>query len=304
MKRTKKLAAALLAAVMLAATLVGCGMTSTAGGNTSTATGDTATASGGGKLEEIMDRGYLIVGTGSTNAPWHFYGDDGKLCGFDVSMAKILAESIFGDPEAVKFVEQSSDERVPNLVNGTVDICFQFMTINAERAQQIDFTVPYYTEGCEVLLYSSGKYKSADELTTALKGGATATVAILQNSFAEDIVATLLPDYKVKVDQYEDQALLYQALQSGRCDCAVCDMSNANYQAVLDSNFIASGITGYPQNYGAGVQKGDQEWLNYVNTVLIDAMTGATYQKYIDAYQQWFGVKLDPPATGKPTMYR
>ena len=66
-----------------------------------------------GKLEEVLSRGHLIVGTGSTNAPWHFYDDNGQLAGFDVSMAKILAKSLFGDPEAVKFVEQSSDERVP-----------------------------------------------------------------------------------------------------------------------------------------------------------------------------------------------
>ena len=40
------------------------------------------------------------------------------------------------------------------------------------------------------------------------------------------------------------------------------------------------------------------------NTVLIDAMCGATYQDYIDAYSQWFGVQLDPPMTGKPTMFK
>ena len=259
-----------------------------------------------GKLEEVLSRGYLIVGTGSTNAPWHFYDDNGKLAGFDVSMAKIVAKSLFGDPEAVKFVEQSSDERVPNLVNGNVDICFQFMTISAARAQQINFTVPYYTEGCEALLHKNGKYASGEELVNAMQNGEKGKIAILMNSYAEEIVAALFPGMKdsYEVNQYEDQALLYQALESKRCDAAVCDMSNANYQAVLDSNYIASGISGYPQNYGAGVQKGDQEWLNYVNTVLIDAMCGATYQDYIDAYSQWFGVQLDPPMTGKPTMFK
>ena len=259
-----------------------------------------------GKLEEVLSRGHLIVGTGSTNAPWHFYDDNGQLAGFDVSMAKILAKSLFGDPEAVKFVEQSSDERVPNLVNGNVDICFQFMTISAARAQQINFTVPYYTEGCEALLHKNGKYASGEELVAAMQNGEKVKIAILMNSYAEEIVAALFPGLQdsYEVNQYEDQALLYQALESKRCDAAVCDMSNANYQAVLDSNYIASGISGYPQNYGAGVQKGDQEWLNYVNTVLIDAMCGATYQEYIDAYKQWFGVELDPPMTGKPTMFK
>ena len=293
MKNMKKTFALLLVLVMAVVTVCsGCGQTASSGGDAAAATG--------GKLQEVLDRGHLIVGTGSTNAPWHFYDDNGNLCGFDVS------ESLFGDPEAVEFVEQSSDERVPNLVNGNVDICFQFMTINSERAQQIEFTVPYYTEGCEALLHKNSKYNTADSLLAALDGGEKITVAILQNSFAEDIVAALFPAYvgSYTVDQYEDQALLYQALESGRCDVAVCDMSNAKYQAVLDDSFIATGISGYPQNYGAGVQKGDQVWLNYVNTVLVDAMSGATYQSYIDAYEQWFGVTLDPPTTGKPAMYR
>ena len=237
-------------------------------------------------------------------APTKFYDDNGNLCGFDVSMAKIVANSLFGDPEKVKFVEQSSDERVPNLVNGNVDICFQFMTISAERAQQIEFTIPYYTEGCEALLHTNSKYKTGEQLLAAMDSGTKVTVAILQNSFAEDIVADVFAGHdNYTVDQYEDQALLYQALASGRCDVAVCDMSNAKYQASLDSNYIATGIAGRPQNYGAGVQKGDQVWLNYVNTVLQDAMSGATYQSYIDAFEQWFGVKLDPPKTGKPAMY-
>lgn len=298
MKKTAKKAVAVLMMLALVFALSACG----GAGSSDGADG----ASGGGKLQEVLNRGHLIVGTGSTNAPWHFYDDDGKLAGFDVEMAKILANSLFGDPEAVEFVEQSSDERVPNLVNGNVDICFQFMTISAERAQQIEFTVPYYTEGAEALLHKNGSYTSAEDLLAAMDGGTKVTIAILQNSYAEEIVASLFPEYEgtYTVDQYEDQALLYQALESGRCDAAVCDMSNANYQAATDDAYIASGISGYPQNYGAGVQKGDAEWLNYVDTVLIDAMTGATYQSYIDAYEKWFGVTLDPPTVGKPSMYR
>lgn len=297
MKKKMKRVIAVLAVLAMMFGLTACG---------GSGDSDSSEAAGGGTLQKVLDRGYLIVGTGSTNAPWHFYDDDGKLAGFDVSMAKILANSLFGDPEAVEFVEQSSDERVPNLVNGNVDICFQFMTISAERAQQIEFTVPYYTEGCEALLHKNGKYTSAEELLAAMDEGTEVTIAILQNSYAEQIVAALFPGYEgvYSVDQYEDQALLYQALESGRCDAAVCDMSNANYQAVLDDSYIASGISGYPQNYGAGVQKGDAEWLNYVNTVLTDAMCGATYQSYIDAYEEWFGVTLDAPSTGKPAMFQ
>ena len=272
--------------------------------SSSTSSSETAEA-GGGKLDEVLDRGYLICGTGSTNAPWHFYDDAGNLTGFDVAMAKMVANALFGDPEKVEFVEQSGDERVPNLVNGNVDICFQFMTISAERAKQIEFTVPYYVEGCEALMHKNGKYADGGALLAAMDAGEGVTVAILQNSFAEDIAKDVFAGHDGwTLDQYEDQAMLYQALESQRCDVAIVDMSNANYQAALDDNFIATGISGRPQNYGAGVQKGDQEWLNFVNTVLIDVMSGAEYQQYIDAYEEWFGVRLDPPQTGKPCMFK
>ena len=49
------------------------------------------------KLEEVLARGHLIVGTGSTNAPWHFKDESGNLVGFDIDIAKIVAKGLFGD---------------------------------------------------------------------------------------------------------------------------------------------------------------------------------------------------------------
>ncbi|HEY6431278.1 MAG TPA: ABC transporter substrate-binding protein, partial [Acetobacteraceae bacterium] len=43
-------------------------------------------------LRTVLDRGHLIVGTGSTNPPWHFEDDQGKLTGMDIAMARILAK--------------------------------------------------------------------------------------------------------------------------------------------------------------------------------------------------------------------
>lgn len=44
------------------------------------------------KLDSVLARGKLIVGTGSTNAPWHFQGTDGKLQGFDIDIARMVAK--------------------------------------------------------------------------------------------------------------------------------------------------------------------------------------------------------------------
>ena len=44
------------------------------------------------KLQQVLSRGKLIVGTGSTNAPWHFEDEKGELVGMDIAMARILGQ--------------------------------------------------------------------------------------------------------------------------------------------------------------------------------------------------------------------
>lgn len=110
-----------------------------------------------GKLDSVLARGKLIVGTGSTNASWHFQGADGKLQGFDIDIARIVAKGLFNDPSKVEFVVQSSDARIPNLLTDKVDMSCQFINVTASRAQQVAFTLPYYREGVGLLLPNNSK---------------------------------------------------------------------------------------------------------------------------------------------------
>jgi polar amino acid transport system substrate-binding protein len=103
---------------------------------------------GAGKLAEVLGRGRVIVGTGSTNPPWHFEDEQGNLLGFDIEMAKLVAKGLFDDPEAVEFVREASDARIPNLQTGQVDIVFQFMTVTAQRAQVVEFSKTLFTRRC------------------------------------------------------------------------------------------------------------------------------------------------------------
>lgn len=148
------------------------------------------------KLDEVLKRGHLLVGTGSTNAPWHFQGADGKLQGFDIDIGRIVAKGLFNDPSKVEFVVQSSDARIPNLLTNKVDMSCQFITVTASRAQQVAFTLPYYREGVGLLLPANSKYQQIEDLQAA---GDDVTVAVLQNVYAEELVHQALP--KAKVDQ-------------------------------------------------------------------------------------------------------
>ena len=81
-------------------------------------------------LRTVLDRKKLIVGTGSTNAPWHFEDEKGQLTGMDIAMGRILAAGLFDDPNKVEFVKQDPSARIPNITTGKVDIVIQFMTIS------------------------------------------------------------------------------------------------------------------------------------------------------------------------------
>jgi len=207
---------------------------------------------------------------------------------------------LFDDPEKVEFVLQASDARIPNVVTDKVDITCQFMTVTAERAQQVNFTIPYYREGVALLVSANGKLKTYDDLK---KAGSGATVSVLQNVYAEEMVHAALPE--AKVDQYDSVDLMYEALNSGRADAAATDQSSAKWLIVQSpGKYLDAGVGWNPQSYSCAVKRGDQDWLNFVNTTLHEAMTGVEFGSYSASFKKWFGVDLPQPAIGFPVEYQ
>src|SRR3954451_12340023 len=88
--------------------LLGAGQVALAGGVVAAAAaavkpaGAYAQPAGDSLLRTVLDRGHLIVGTGSTNAPWHFEDEKGELVGMDITIAQILATGLFADATKVE----------------------------------------------------------------------------------------------------------------------------------------------------------------------------------------------------------
>jgi len=252
------------------------------------------------RLQDILSRGKLIVGTGVGNPPWHFKDEQGNMAGFDVDIAKIIAKGLFGDDTKIEFVTQASDARVPNIVTDKVDVTCQFMTVTAERAQQVNFTIPYYREGVGLLLAAGGKHKSYDELKSA---GSGVTVSVLQNVYAEEMVHKALPE--AKVDQYESVDLIYQALNSGRADAAATDVSSLRwFMKQNPDKYLDAGYGWEPQTYSCAVKRGDPDFLQFVNTALREAMSGVEFATYRGSFERWFGVTPPEPQIGFPSELR
>lgn len=257
-----------------------------------------AQASSDSLLRTIIDRGHLIVGTGSTNAPWHFEDESGKLVGMDITMAKILAKGLFDDDTKVEFVLQDPAQRIPNIVTGKVDITIQFMTMSANRAQLVAFARPYYIEGVSLLSTPSGTKKSFDEL---LSGGANTRISILQNVGAEEGVHKVLPEAQVM--QIDTQANVIAALEAGRVDGAAVDLSTVKWLVARNpEKYADSGKAWESMLYGAALRQGDLDWLHFVSTTFEIAMFGNDNALYDAAFLEYFGTKVPDRKTGFPAI--
>ena len=244
-------------------------------------------------LRTVLDRKKLIVGTGSTNAPWHFEDEKGQLVGMDIAMARIVAQGLFDDPTKVEFVKQDPAARIPNITTGKVDIVIQFMTVTAQRAQLVAFSRPYYLEGVALLTSTKGKLKTHKQLLAAGKG---ARVSVLQNAFADNMVKAGLP--QATVMQLDTQANAIQALDSGRADAAAIDLSTVRWLVKRNPNaYLDSGYSWWPQLYSAAVRQGDADWLTWVNTTFAVAIFASVGDLYDQALDDFFGQK---PPVRKP----
>lgn len=257
-----------------------------------------AQAAGASQLRTVLDRGNLIVGTGSTNAPWHFENDKGELVGMDIAMGRILAKALFDDETKVQFLRQDPAARIPNITTGKVDITIQFMTISAQRAQLVAFSRPYYVEGVALLGRPGSDAKTADALN---KKGSSARISILQNVDADTTVHQVLP--QAQVMQLDTQANVVQALQSRRVDAAAVDLSTVRWMVKQNPDrYVDTGLHWQNQLYGAALRQGDPDWLQFVNTVFNIAMFGSNSAAYDAAFQAYFGEMPPPRKTGFPSI--
>ena len=90
--------------------------------------------------DEIIKRGYLIVGTEGTYAPNTYHDEDGELVGFDVEVAALVAKHLGVD---VQYVETEWASIFAALDSGQIDVIVNEVGYTDERAEKYDFSDPY-----------------------------------------------------------------------------------------------------------------------------------------------------------------
>src|SRR3990172_2266825 len=97
-------------------------------------------------LETIKQNGVLRIGV-STFVPWAMRDKKGDLVGFEIDVARKLAEDL---GVKMEHIPTAWDGIIPGLLAGKFDIIVSGMSITPERAQTVDFTIPYSNSGLQM----------------------------------------------------------------------------------------------------------------------------------------------------------
>ena len=276
--KMKKLSALLLAAVMTASVLSGCGSEETPAVSSVSESSETAAESSSEVSSEtettteyapdvqaIVDRGVLRVGV--KNAVLGFgYQDEltGEYSGLEIELAKKIAEYLGVDYE---FTAVTAATRTELLDSGDIDCVLATFTITDERKKSWDFTTPYYTDYVTVLVENSSGMTSLADLVdkkVGVSSGSTSAKSLTKamidggfidgSSFDPDTFDAATWTTGISFQQYDDYPTISTALSAGEVDAFCVDKSILAVYNTDSRSYIADKFS--PQEYGIATTKG------------------------------------------------
>jgi len=237
------------------------------------------------RLDEVLARGKVIVGTSSEAPPFSFVDDKGELVGFEIEIAKMIAKGLFGDPDKIEFVRQGSAARWPNVQTGKVDFGIQATTIFPERTLNVAFTRGYIDSGVAVLVKKASAIVKLADLDSE-----SVTVAHIATPVAEARAKRYYPKAKFLV--FDSVNAQVTAVRSGRADAAITDLPIVQWYANQNPDLRAlDTIFGSPTNNAIFLKSGDFKWWLVLDTMVSEMLGGSSYAEYSDIYKKWFGVE-------------
>ena len=167
------------------------------------------------QLDDIRAAGVLVCGVPSNYVPFSFLenGNERTPVGFDVDVCNAIAAHIGVTPE-LRYVTGAS--RIPDLTAGRIDIATAALTITPERAQQVDFSIPYFRTGVRVAVPNSSEITALDQLDGR-------RIAVPESGMASMIVAERYPD--ATTVGFPNPANTFLALQRGMVQAMAGDES-------------------------------------------------------------------------------
>ena len=287
----RKLIAVTTIALLILGSLAGCGSKSAdVQAQPETATGSaaetvaTVTKGSFRTLDEIKESGKIIIGVFSDKAPFGYVDENGDYQGYDVYFAERIAQDLGVE---VEYVSTDPASRVEYVATGKVDLILANFTVTEERAQQVDFALPYMKVMLGVVSPDSAIITNVDEL-------AGKTLIVVKGTTAETFFEKNYPD--VELQKYDEYADAYNALLDGRGDAFSTDNTEVLAWALSNPGFtVGIDALGNADTIAPAVQKGNTTLLEWVNGE-IEALAEETFfhADYEQTLAPVYGEAADP----------
>ncbi|MBQ6174324.1 MAG: cysteine ABC transporter substrate-binding protein [Clostridia bacterium] len=217
-----------------------------------------ALADGYRTLDEIKESGKIVIGLFSDKKPFGYVDEYGEYQGYDVYLARRLAEDLGVQLEIVSL---DAPNRIEYLQSFKVDVVLANFTYTEDRAQQVDFALPYMKVALGVVSPDNALITEPEQLSGK-------TLIVSKGTTAETFFEANYPDVKLlKFDSYTEA---YIALIDGRGDALSTDNTEVLAWAIENPGFtVGIESLGSLDTINPAVSKGNEILLAWINEEIV-----------------------------------
>ena len=210
-------------------------------------------------LAEIRERGEIRIGVYDAEPP---FGElvGGKFEGFEVELAQILADRIFGDkPGKVEFVGVTNEVRFPMLQENKLDLVVAAVSVTADRKNLAEFSAPYFSVNLGLLTRSDSDIKTVKDMQGRRIGALKKTTG-----------EAFLNKEGVEITYCNDSVDCYKKVKSGELEGYVNNNLFVYAYPIFDSSTeVRLGNLGNTVFLAVAAQKGNETLIEFVNDQII-----------------------------------
>lgn len=249
----KKAGAALLVLMMIAAVLTACGKD--ADDETVAATEKTVYRT----VDEIKASGTINIGVFSDKSPFGYVDENGDYQGYDVYFANRIGQDL---GVKINYVSTEAANRIEYLQTGKVDIILANFTVTEERAQEVDFALPYMNVALGVVSPDDAVISSLDEI------GPEDQVIVISGTTAETYLTKNYPD--IKLQKYDAYAEAKTAFENGNGVAWANDNTEVIAFAIENPGYtVGIPSLGSADTIAPAVTKGNESLLKWLNDEIV-----------------------------------
>lgn len=210
-------------------------------------------------LDEIKESGTINIGVFSDKNPFGYVDENGEYQGYDVYFANRIGEDL---GVKINYVSTEAANRIEYLQTGKVDIILANFTVTPQRAEEVDFALPYMNVALGVVSPDSRVIESLD------RWNAEDQIIVISGTTAETYLIETYPD--IPLQKYDSYATAKTALENGNGVAWVNDNTEVIAFALQNDGYtVGIPSLGSQDSIAPAVSKGNNTLLDWLNEEII-----------------------------------